>query len=299
MNISQPTVSISCITYNHAAYIRQCLDGFIMQETTFSFEVLIHDDASTDGTEQIIREYEQKYPNIIKPIYEKENQWRKGIGGSAVFNFPRAKGKYIAMCEGDDYWTDSLKLQKQVEMMEMHNNCALCFHATKCVRASDTDIVYNIISKSQLRFNIHDLILGGGGFMATNSMLFKSEFVRNIPQWMLDCPVGDLPLMLLVGCGGDIFYINDIMSAYRVGAGGYTSIVGQNFLKTSKHYKGIFRMFDGFDEWSKMNYHDTVLLRKKQLRKQYYKELVMCFMKKFLGENFYFKVHSIYREHKK
>ena len=79
MNISQPTVSISCITYNHAAYIRKCLDGFIMQETTFSFEVLIHDDASTDGTEQIIREYEQKYPNIIKPIYEKENQWRKGI----------------------------------------------------------------------------------------------------------------------------------------------------------------------------------------------------------------------------
>ena len=96
----------------------QCLDGFMMQQTNFAFEVLIHDDASTDGTTEIIKEYEAKYPEIIKPIYEEENQWVKGRRGSAVFNFPRAKGKYIAMCEGDDYWTDPLKLQKQVDFLE-------------------------------------------------------------------------------------------------------------------------------------------------------------------------------------
>ena len=119
-------VSISCITYNHAPYIRQCLDGFMMQQTNFAFEVLIHDDASTDGTTEIIKEYEAKYPDIIKPLYEEENQWVKGRRGSAVFNFPRAKGKYIALCEGDDYWTDPLKLQKQVDFLEANPDFVMC-----------------------------------------------------------------------------------------------------------------------------------------------------------------------------
>ncbi len=118
-NNKTPLVSICSITYQHAPYIRQCLDGFLMQKTDFAFEVLIHDDASTDGTEEIIREYEAKYPDIIKPLYEEENQWVKGRRGSRTFNFPRAKGKYIAMCEGDDYWTDPLKLQKQVDFWKL------------------------------------------------------------------------------------------------------------------------------------------------------------------------------------
>lgn len=123
-----PIVSISCITYNHAPYIRKCLEGFLMQKTTFPIEVLIHDDASTDGTEEIIREYEAKYPDIIKPLYETENQWVKGKRGSRVFNFPRARGKYIALCEGDDYWTDPLKLQKQVDFLEKNTDYVLTCH---------------------------------------------------------------------------------------------------------------------------------------------------------------------------
>lgn len=124
-------VSISCITYNHAPYIRECLDGFMMQQTNFPFEVLIHDDASTDGTTEIIQEYAEKYPDIIKPLYEEENQWVKGRRGSAVFNFPRAQGKYIALCEGDDYWTDPLKLQKQVDFLESHPDYVMCTHRFK------------------------------------------------------------------------------------------------------------------------------------------------------------------------
>ena len=113
-----PLVSISCITYNHEPYIVQALNGFLMQKTTFPFEVLIHDDASTDGTTEIIKGYAQKYPEIIKPLYEEENQWIKGRRGSAEFNFPRARGKYIAFCEGDDYWIDENKLQMQVDFLE-------------------------------------------------------------------------------------------------------------------------------------------------------------------------------------
>ena len=129
-------VSICSITYNQANYIRKAFDGFIMQKTDFSFEILIHDDASTDGTEEIIREYEAKYPEIIKPIYEKENQWVKGRRGSVVFNFPRAKGKYIALCEGDDYWTDPLKLQKQIDFLEANPNYTLSCHRYKIFNES-------------------------------------------------------------------------------------------------------------------------------------------------------------------
>ncbi len=118
-------VSICCLTYNHKNYIIQALDSFLQQKTNFEFEILIHDDASKDGTMDIIREYEVKYLNIIKPLYEKENQWVKGRRGSAVFNFPRARGKYIALCEGDDHWTDPLKLQKQVDFLESNRDYAM------------------------------------------------------------------------------------------------------------------------------------------------------------------------------
>lgn len=126
---NQIVVSIQCLAYNHAPYIRQCLDGFVMQKTNFRFEAIIHDDASTDGTQDIIREYEQKYPDIIKPIYQKENQYSKGIPGYITdLISSKCKGKYIALCEGDDYWTDPLKLQKQVDFLEDHPDFVICSH---------------------------------------------------------------------------------------------------------------------------------------------------------------------------
>lgn len=125
-----PLVSICCLSYNHAPYIEKCLDGFLMQETDFDYEVLIHDDASIDGTDAIIREYASRYPNIIFPLYEEVNQYSNGNMGKmdTDFNYNRAKGKYIAYCEGDDYWTDTKKLQKQVDFMEAHPDYSVCFH---------------------------------------------------------------------------------------------------------------------------------------------------------------------------
>lgn len=124
--MDEPAVSISCITYNHEPYIRDCLEGFLMQKTNFPFEILIHDDASTDKTADIIREYEAKYPDVIKPIYQTENQYSKGVKVSLVYNYPRAKGKYIALCEGDDFWTDPDKLQIQYDFMEANPDYSLC-----------------------------------------------------------------------------------------------------------------------------------------------------------------------------
>ena len=126
---SNPLVSICCITYNHAQYIRQCLDGFLMQKVNFEYEIIVHDDASTDGTSEIIREYSNKYSDLIVPIFQTENQYSKGVRGMyAKFVFPRARGKYIALCEGDDYWIDENKLQMQVDFLENNPEYTMCFH---------------------------------------------------------------------------------------------------------------------------------------------------------------------------
>ena len=135
-----PLVSIFTLAYNHAPYIRQCLEGFLMQRTTFSFECLIHDDASTDETADIIREYESRYPDIIKPIYQTENQYSKGGGITRKFLIPRAQGKYIAICEGDDYWTDPLKLQKQVDFLETHPDYTICGGMYRILKEGDTEL---------------------------------------------------------------------------------------------------------------------------------------------------------------
>ena len=122
-----PLVSIRCTVYNHEPFLRQCLDGFVMQQTTFPFEAIVHDDASTDGSAAIIREYAEKYPDIIKPIYETENQHSKHDGsiGRIMDAAMHPNSKYVALCEGDDYWTEPNKLQMQVDIMEANESIGL------------------------------------------------------------------------------------------------------------------------------------------------------------------------------
>ena len=131
MKEQEPLVTIRCITYNHEPYIRQCLEGFVMQKTNFKFEAIVHDDASTDKTADIVREYAEKYPDIIKPIYETENQYSKKNGSLTRIMNEHTRGKYIALCEGDDYWTDPLKLQKQVDFLEANPEYVLTCHRYK------------------------------------------------------------------------------------------------------------------------------------------------------------------------
>jgi glycosyltransferase involved in cell wall biosynthesis len=123
--VSAPLVSIACITFNHKSYIRQCIKGFLIQKTTFPIEIIIHDDASTDDTAVILQEYAEKYPDLIFPIFQKENQFSQGINPGVKFVIPKCKGKYIAICEGDDYWTDPYKLQKQVNFLDQNPKYAL------------------------------------------------------------------------------------------------------------------------------------------------------------------------------
>lgn len=171
----EPLVSICCITYNHEVFIRDAIEGFLIQNTSFPFEIIIHDDASTDNTANIIEEYANKYPDLFVTILQSENQWSKG-GGSiyARFVYPRARGKYIALCEGDDYWTDPLKLQKQVEFLEENTDCSLCFHASKSIRNNDPND-YTLHRLKDIprdnKFEMKHAILGGGGYMAVNLII--------------------------------------------------------------------------------------------------------------------------------
>ena len=221
-----PVVSICSITYNHEKFIRECLDGFLMQETTFPVEVLIHDDASTDGTASIIREYEAKYPQIIKPIYQTENQYSKGVKPNVTFNFPRVRGKYIALCEGDDYWTAASKLQIQVEFMESNLTYSICFHNVIFFyedRSTQSHPMFTKPLKDTL--SIQDLVISN--FIPTLSNFFRANLYGNLPEWFMHMPFGDWPLNILNAEHGNIGYINQLLGVYRVHDNGVWSKLSQ------------------------------------------------------------------------
>ena len=168
--MNTPLVSICCITYNHAQFIRKCLDGFLMQQTNFPIEILIHDDCSTDGTIEIIQEYTAKYPDLIFPLYEEENQYQHGKAAEIDFyNYRRARGKYIAYCEGDDYWTDPLKLQKQVDFMEVNPEYSVCFHNFQ---------IYDLRNDqwSKPSYNIGKVLQQGGEDITTSMFLRNANY---------------------------------------------------------------------------------------------------------------------------
>ena len=219
-----PLVSIACLTYNHVNYIKQCLDGFLIQETDFSIEILIHDDASTDGTADIIRSYEKKYPEIIKPIYQNVNQYSQGIKISRTYNFSRVKGKYIAICEGDDYWTDPKKLQKQVNFLEANRDYGLVH--------TDHDRLYqwNGVIKKQINKHLNERfvnfenpfygILTGKYSIVTASVVVRKDLIKSaLAEKINNNPNnigGDLALWLEISKHSKIKYFDDVTVTYRI-----------------------------------------------------------------------------------
>ena len=211
-------VSISCITYNHAPYIRECLDGFLMQKCDFEFEVLIHDDASTDGTQEVIKEYQEKYPDVIKPIFQTENQWSKGVRGMmARFNFPRAKGKYIALCEGDDYWTDPLKLKRQVDFLEENISYSMVTENSEILDQIN-NLNYNFSStKERKDFVTIDLVKGRK--FHTASVMFRKDLL-DLPKNFGDFPFGDTLIFIALSRKGKTHFSPNFSSIYRKNEGG-------------------------------------------------------------------------------
>ncbi|MER2125799.1 glycosyltransferase [Solibacillus sp.] len=265
-------VSIHCLTYNHEKFIAEAIESFLMQKTNFKFEILIHDDASTDKTPEIIKAYALQYPELIKPVFQSENQYSKSKSFNTVnlFNLTRAKGKYIAVCEGDDYWTDPDKLQKQVELMEGHPDCKLCVHGGHIVTATEKKILYkNRPSKKDKMFAADEVIEGGGGLFLTNSMMFCTKDALETPEFLDKAPVSDYPYVIHFALLGNVYYIDECMSAYRVGHSSSWTTREINTLENKiNHYTEIEKMLEDLNRYT--DYQYTAVINRTIARSQFY-----------------------------
>lgn len=249
-------VSVLCLVYNHAKYLRKCLDGFVMQKTNFKFEVLLHDDASTDGSQDIIREYEKKYPDIFKPIYQTDNQYSKNISIGKTYQYPRVKGKYVAYCEGDDCWIDSNKLQKQYDFLENNPDYSACVHRAIYHSVSDGKDSIEPEITEDTDINIEKAILGGGSLVATNSIMRRTEQLFNMPSCFNAKGFGDYQIIIYSAICGKVRCFVDVMSLYNFGTeGSWTSRVWNDRNKRLEVYKEEIRMLKCVDEHYDYKYH--------------------------------------------
>lgn len=228
-----PLVSISCTTYNHAPYIRKCLDGFLMQQCDFEFEIVIHDDASTDETQEIIKEYQKEFPDIIKPIFQTENQYSKtGSGIMARYNFPRVQGKYIALCEGDDYWTDPLKLQKQVDFMEAHPDYSLisgAYISKKSVSGEEKSVIFEADkadNENEKGFEITQEDFLKRWLTKTLTLMFRKAAYDSIDFGKYK-HLRDVHLYYSLLDKGNGYYMKEVLGVYNIHPGGIFSEISE------------------------------------------------------------------------
>jgi glycosyltransferase involved in cell wall biosynthesis len=261
-------VSVYCTVYNHEKYLRQCLDSLLHQETDFRYSIIVHDDASTDDSAAIVREYAELYPDIIIPICQEENQTRR-CNVVASFIEPLVTGKYVAICEGDDYWCRTDKLQKQFDVMERNPECALCLHRTIEVNegGEETGREYPLrvfdtgfVDATELIDTIDDRRL-----FHTSSFFMRAsvwhDYMLNPPSYKRIFPVGDVPIILYFGSRYQVYQINEAMSCYRRGSpNSWSSMVRyqNNWDVLAKHHERMFKALRLFDN-ENMQFHDIML----------------------------------------
>lgn len=287
---NQPLVSIACITYNHEKYIAQAIESFLMQKTSFSYEILIHDDASTDSTQSIIRKYEKDNSTVIRAVYQTENQNSQGKS-SFVPLFQMAKGKYIAICEGDDYWTDENKLALQVEIMESHPECSGCCHNTRavneqgCPHEGDMQLIHYksediILDKTYLNANCR--------FCRTPSLMIRTSVMpRTKSDWenYSACRAnGDMKWSAIIAATGNMYFLARTLADYR-----YVLTTGSGSWNARNKDKNInlrvFNSLENIKQYILSEYHNELCYD------GYYVWLVLNsikqFAKKHTKENWY------------
>ncbi|WP_051285438.1 glycosyltransferase family 2 protein [Aequorivita capsosiphonis] len=226
--MKKPLVSILCVTYNHEKYIRHCLESLVSQKCDFLFEILIHDDASTDATQTIIKEFQHKYPELVKPILQTENQWSKKAGGINLrFNYPRAKGKYIALCDGDDYWIGEDKLQKQVAFLESNPDYSLVCGAFNLIQNGEEKSVIktSLVSPEKedekgFYFDLGDLIKHW--FIRPSTVLFRNlpDGAKVLDEYEFSF---DVHLFYHLLKAKNAYYSKEILAGYNRHSGGVYS----------------------------------------------------------------------------
>lgn len=308
-------VSVICITYNHADYIRKALDGIVMQKTNFDFELVVNDDGSTDGTTEIIKEYEKKYPHLVKGVYHDENQFSKGVPFSEIMNLKVLGGKYIAICEGDDYWTDENKLQIQVDFMENHPTYTCCFHSSMRKNAETMEDIRLFPSKRE-RFNKKSFTLKDvrkGYFIETCSVMYrfdmyKDELISLIPPRIINLDAFLIGYFLSYGRAG---YIDRVMSVKLINETGVWNNPSQTvdernvrfyyeIVNFAVEYGKMLRYLgkEKYNSFSICEYFDDVIFSAVKLKRDdIITELTNKFYKEYYDENT--MVHKKYKKIKK
>lgn len=257
-------MSILCMTYNHEKYIQDALEGFLAQDVNFKFEVIVHDDASTDSTSEIIRKYEKLYPEIIHGIYERENQYSRTVQLSYEIIQDVCQGKYVAICEGDDYWIDIHKLQIQVDYLEQHPDYVLTVHDAVITNLKNGEIKAMSPFKNDGRLSPERLIIQEHGILPTASMVFKRESVRISVDdiWVKAGNVGDYPLQLLLLTKGNIYYLSRIMSVYRyMHDGSWSKKTESNLKEFIIHTVQMIDFLRKYDKYTQGQYQDSIRKR--------------------------------------
>lgn len=303
MKDEEVILTVLCTAYNHGKYIRDALEGFVSQETSFRYKVLVHDDASTDETADIIREYADKYPDIIYPIYQQENQYSKGGRIVERFMVPLVEGKYIARCEGDDYWCDNNKLQTQVNFLETHPDYVACVHNTKLINMKNRKrrIMYTEFDRD---IHLKDVITEGGVSYHTSSLVYKVEYLSNRPEFTTIIKgVGDYSQSIYLALSGRVKYFGKVMSCYRYAIKGSWTVRNNTLVCQINNRKSIITMLESANKYSDYKYdtlfqkaitrhelHLCALLGKRiEMKDEKYADVWASFSKKY---KLYYKLAS-------
>lgn len=284
-------VSVTCTTFNHEKFIAKAIESFLMQITNFPYEILIGEDCSTDQTRSIVDEYVKKHPDKIRLITSENNV---GARKNSIRLVNASSGKYIAECEGDDYWTDPYKLQRQVDYMEANPDCSMCFHSAQIVHESEKPTGRGIrpYKKNQIS-PIQDIILGGGGFCPTPSLFYRRALMQNPPDYYLSAPVGDYPMQMYLASEGSVYYMDKCMCAYRIGVdGSWTHRIsfGKDIRqKIAEVNEGIIQLLDGFNQSTNGNFEKEV----EKVREKLTFELLLLTRNKKEQRKFQFKKYNL------
>lgn len=304
-------VFVDCRSYNHSLFIKETMDGFCMQQTNFPFVCGVYDDASTDGEQDLIIDYlnnnfdlhnavsrEDETEDYIRffaqhktnkncyfvVVLLKYNHWKAKKPKEPYTDEWRNKSIYLAICEGDDYWVDPLKLQKQVDFMETHPQHSLCFCANKRLLPTGEMIIDKRYEHDMEQCPMKDIILGGGGYMATNSMLYRQSMYISYKTWATNCPVSDLPMMLTLANHGLVGYLADIMCVYRRAAtGSWTQKMTSDIKKRRTHHYAILDMWNQFDKYSNYQYHNIIVKKKRINKKAHRRDVLRTIIVKAKG----------------
>jgi glycosyltransferase involved in cell wall biosynthesis len=278
------------ITYNHENFIKDAIEGILMQKTSFPIELIIGEDCSTDNTRKIVKDYEEKYPEIIFAQYSEKNL---GMINNFLNVLQAARGKYIALCEGDDYWTDPLKLQKQVDFLEWNKEYSGCAHACE-IRYIEED------RRKIIRFNgKSDIDLGyyltNNIFLTTGSLIFKRSIIENYPKWAQGLFAGDFVLKYLILLDGKMKYFDDVMSVYNKGVSGSWSKQPITQKRIDKEYFDNLLALQKINELSDYKYSVEVITKHKKLFNRYLARSVVAHIGKdkfklFISNIIYFRI---------